>query len=813
MKQLLLAFLFFAPLSVGGQWYYGTVRDQERNEPLPFAVLKVNNGQYGAVADLMGCFSFQLSEPVTELTAAYMGFEPQTLLRPKPNDSLRIRLAAAPNQLAVLVFKPPYDKIRTIINRAIANRARNCPERYPEYACSIYYKMVVYAQPSDSAMAALLRDSSKDGQQTLRFLKNQYILMSETYSRRRWKQPQSLQEDVLATRLSGLKKSLFTSFVTDVLPFHAYTDYLTLNGKDYPNPIAPGYAARYEFNLTDEFTQGNDTLWLLSFRPKSSALDALRGTVYISSNGYGIANLIASAYDKNLKRDIRLEQQYQQVGGRWFPKELNYVLEFSLPEQADKPQKKDSAAAKGKPEFTKLLLKGNSRIDSITFSPDPRTAFSKRYPVRLLPGADTRADSVWQKVRPAPLSALERETYRFNDSLGAALHFDRYTPYLEKSVDGRVPIGFLDVDLTRLYRYNRYEGSRLGFGFQTNEKISPYASVGAWYGYGLLDQTAKYGLFAAFSLDRYRDYTITLGYSEDLRDPGRMQISRDLDRNALRVFLLSRADFVRSYSAVATQQLGYWTTEISARAEQLRPMYAYQFLGDSGPTRSFDVREVSVLARYAFGERRIPVMGRYLRGATKYPTAYGRLTTGQLTAQGRNSAYTQALTALSWQKHINRMGNERWLLIAGKSWSDAPLPLSKLFAGNGFRFDQSALYAFGGMLTLYPYDVYTDAFVNAYWRHDFDRRLYRVGASAPNVALQHSLLVGHLSERGAHQWVAFDVPERAYHESGVLLNNLYRQRYFNIYYLTLNAGFFYHWTPQMNLAESGRFVFGFGVDW
>jgi hypothetical protein len=186
--------------------------------------------------------------------------------------------------------------------------------------------------------------------------------------------------------------------------------------------------------------------------------------------------------------------------------------------------------------------------------------------------------------------------------------------------------------------------------------------------------------------------------------------------------------------------------------------------------------------------------------------SYGRLESGNLI-----NNYFQGLAAISWQKHLNRIGNERFLVKAGKSWSDQPLPLSKLFAGNGYRLDKYALYAFGGLLTMYPYDFYSDLFVCAHWRHDFDWKLFRSSYSAPSISLGYNMLWGTMEHPEVHLFVPFRVPDEAYHESGVMINDIIRTTYLNLYYVSLHLGYFYHWAPAADISENGRVVLGFGL--
>ena len=117
-----------------------------------------------------------------------------------------------------------------------------------------------------------------------------------------------------------------------------------------------------------------------------------------------------------------------------------------------------------------------------------------------------------------------------------------------------------------------------------------------------------------------------------------------------------------------------------------------------------------------------------------------------------------------------------------------------------------------------PYQYYTDRFVSVIYRHDFDWKLYKFQvpdtkfSSAPNICLQYNMLYGTLADRAAQQLVSFSVPDNAYHEGGLLINNLVRVRYGNLYYLTLNAGYFYHFTNTFDAANNGRVVIGAGIE-
>jgi hypothetical protein len=657
-------------IAIGQQLTSGCIYDSRSKEAIPFATIKFGDSGQGMVAGLDGKFVLpsELAMPgMSYVEISSLGYQSKKVSLPLQN--FNVYLLPDTNSLREVVIKPSRDKVRRIIKAAIARKQANNPDNYDWYSCHVYYKMLADITVPDS----LLDDTGKESRQIKEFLRSQHLLLSETYSIRTWGRPQKLQEDVFSTRFSGFKKSMFASLVTDVVPFHCYSDYLTLNGKDYHNPISRGFEQYYSFSLNDELIQGSDTVWMLGFRPRGHNANDLTGTVFINSNGFAISHIIAKANDTMLKMNVRIEQEYMQVPGpdsesRWFPRNLNYIIDWDQ-------QSKKSAST--------IHMKGTSFIDSISWLEAKDFHFDKAHTIRLRTNADTQLNM----VRPMSLDAKEQRTYKVIDSLGAKFHSDEIMSYISKLPEGKIPTGIFDFNLNRLFAYNYYENLRLGIGAQTNEKLVRWLSVGGWAGYGFNDKEWKYGAFAEVYADKYKEFVFKAGYSKDINDPGRVSLSPDLDKNYLNSYLLRRVDEVQTYYATVKKKVGYWNAMLEARQQVIIPQYKYSLLSDGSGHNQFNTREASLGLRYAFAERTAPLFGTYISLGSKYPIWYARVTAGILQSGNMNTNYTQALTAIAWQKHINRIGNEHLLLEAGKSWSNEPLPLSKLFAGNGAKYD------------------------------------------------------------------------------------------------------------------------------
>ncbi len=87
-------------------------------------------------------------------------------------------------------------------------------------------------------------------------------------------------------------------------------------------------------------------------------------------------------------------------------------------------------------------------------------------------------------------------------------------------VSGYYPIGFFDVDLKYLIKYNNYESFRLGFGGITNDRLSELFKVHGYIAYGFKDDEYKYGLGGNIRLSASSKTWVGLDYIKDIQEIG-----------------------------------------------------------------------------------------------------------------------------------------------------------------------------------------------------------------------------------------------------------------------------------------------------
>lgn len=811
MKYIFLFILSFLSLVVFGQGpIKGIVVDSLSKRALPFATIRFGNQQNAIITGIDGHFSLSSAITPGKLTISYVGYVSKSTSIEQIKWQDTIYLVRARGILNEVVILPQTEKIKRILNTTIRNKNFNNPELYDAYQCYVYYKMhvdLVFSElsKSDSLPPKEKSDTLPGGKvignlpnsdSSLRDrLKNSHLVFSETYSKRSYKRPLQLQEDIIASRFSGLKKTYFTNLVTDVLPFHVYSDYISLNGKDYVNPVAKGWQQRYHFNLVDEINSNGDTIFILTFRPKKNVVfNSLKGTVYINSNGYAISHFISSTGDSTEDRETRIEQIYSRVDGKWFPKELNYDLIL----------KKYPSPRMG------VKLNGHSVIDSVSFRKSNPRDFDKARPVRLVDSVDLHNDSDWQRLRPDSITGKEINTYHFMDSLAQKVNLEGVVHAFGMLAIGRLGIGFIDLDLTRLVAYNTFEGTRLGIGGLTNDKISKYYSIGGWFGYGFTDKAWKYGGSATVFPGGNKDNWVGFSFQDNYQSVGNVNIHSDLDKNWLRGWLLAEVDRFKEYSLTVHTQRGYWEIELNGKNQYLESLYNNNFEVSGKNLTTYSVNEGSIGIKYAYAQLRVPLFGYYFPYTTKYPIAYFKFSAGNIASTGYSANYIRSLAGITFAKHLNRWGNDNFRLEGGfiHTFQDQALSRSFLLAGRGFKSDQINYFAFGGFLTMHPYDYFSDRYISFMYKHDFDKCFWHLSFSQPFISVIHNMMFGGLTipDKLANAGIA--TPATGYQESGILINQILQYNYLHIGNIYLNTGPFFHWTSSFDLRKNAIWVVG-----
>jgi hypothetical protein len=814
MRFFLLTVILLLGLSASAQRQLrGVVADSLTKQVLPFATLQLGAQRASMILELKGQYNITVPDSITSITISYVGHRQKQLLVADLKEWDTIFLVPVTGQMNEVVIRSQTDRIRKIINSAVRRKDDHNPDHYDQYECQIYYKMVIDILPfgdppkdstkrkerkprnAEEERKMHIRDSLDEVARQAFMGPHKHLMFSETVSRRWYQRPHQMQETILASKFSGLKKTYFSNKVTDVLPFHVYRDYINLNGREYINPIARGWQKRYRFFIEDEIISGNDTVFILSFGPESkAAFNFLTGLVYINSNGYAISHFIA-ATDTSQDRSIQFEQKYQYIDGKWFPRELNYDVNY----------KKTPTA------YTQFNWNGHSVIDSVSFK-QKAYSFNKSQTVVMHDSVDLRSASDWERFRRDSITVKEANTYHFMDSVSERHHIEKLVSASGKIAIGRWPVGNFDLDLNRLVAKNQFEGFRLGAGLYTNEILSKYYSIGGWAGYGFDDHTWKYGGSGTIYFKGNRDNYLDLSYEKNYRNPGQVQIHPEMAANGLRYWVLGLVDLFEGYKLTLNLRKNYMQFRPEVSRQEVKPLYADGFLVGGKQINSFKHSEASFGFRYAYGEKRFPAFGRYLPVLSKYPVAYTRVSGGRISSGDYRTNYIQALAGVTWKVRTIRWGYDIFRLEGGmvRSLNNQPLPRSFLLAGNGIKINGLNYYSERGFSTMQPFDFYSDRYLAFFYKHDFDKFLWDLKWSKPYLSLAHNMALGSLGSESRLANTGIHSYSNGYHESGILVNQLLR-RNVRVGDVGLTGGYFYPWSTLPVQVKNGTWVFSINV--
>jgi hypothetical protein len=771
---LVCALLLLASRGMGQYTVTGRVTDAQNGSPLAFANIIFNHSQStGTTADIDGRFVIRSKQPLRHLTCSFIGYETVDMkLDTIPGGAIHIRLRPSDLSLTEVAVTAGENPAHRIIRQAIANKPLNNPENITSFKYTSYNKTIYDFKRRDTLNTDSILIKSA------RVFGSGHLMMMESVTERKFIAPDLSNETVLGTKVSGFRRPAFAALATDLQPFSFYKDIIPLFDAHYVNPLSGGSLARYRFTLQDTLYQDMDTVFIISFEPRARNFDGLTGVLYINTNRYAIQNVVAEPFEKGLI-DIRIQQLYTFVSGQcWFPQQLNYEIIIRRYAESN----------------VGISANGKSYISNVELMPALRRRDFEAISTIMDPQAADRDSLFWQQHRVKALDQPETVTYRVMDSIGSENKFDLLQDITGKISRNRLPIGFMDIDLSKTLVYNKFEGLRAGLGLYTNEKLIKWLSLGGYFGYGTKDRQWKYGGDATFLLSRKKEADFTASYASTLIEPG---ISRFVyvpnNYYDMRNYMTFRMDHVvQSGVQLRTRMFKYLRLTLGGSHAQVTPQYAYSFAADDTTSiTSYTNCSLSAGMRFWFREKFVESLGQYVSTGSNYPVLDLVYSRGVRGFYGSRFDYNKMIVRLEYTRIFKIIGITRCRVEGGMV--DRPLPYGLLFTGHGANDRDFPLFIRNYFQTAQLYEFLSDRYVNVFFSHNFDGYLFKHKGRKTPVTLHQSMGWGMLSQPASHQDVNFTVPLKGFFESGIQVDNILRANYQNIAYLGLGAGVFYRY--------------------
>lgn len=791
---VLVLLLFTGALKAQVQTYQGLIRDADTYEPLVFVSVQRQGTTEGSFSDLDGKFSIAAQAGDT-LRFRYVGYQELLVVLPTSTE-LSVRMTATGVALQEVVVRPTENPAWRIIRAARAARKQHDPQQMPGYTYDAYHKTVLAVDTliDGTAQAGKLKTKkSSPKRDSLRrraialqerrrdlFLNEMHLWVTETSSQHAFRAPYQHKEIVLATQ-SSIPND-FTGGINPInfQPFGFYQEVIRMEITDqnYVNPLSRGTFNHYDFYLADTIVHASDTTFIIEFQPlPNKYFTALKGVLYINTDGYALEHVIAEPADPQQTLQFVLQQESQRVAGTWFPKVLQADLFFQV-----------GAGAM----LIEYGFRNRSVLTSVDLKPPP-VSFFNHYLKENLSDGNTLTDS----LRVFPLNDREANTYTYWDSLPelrpAYRVLNAYSGLVRIVSSGLLTSKRVDLVVPDLLTINAYEGTRLGLGLKTSPGWWQWGSVYAYGGYGIQDQDWKYGTALEFKLYPQRDLKLRLNYQKDLIAPGGVAYLSSVNNPwsdwSARSLILERLDQQERWRAdLIYRPHGSWQLNFFGQHEQRTLTYTYAF-GEAPLTDAtqYEVQEVGTRLRWAPRERLIKMDQ---VEAILYPVfPILDLTLAQLTSPDFNA---QRITArLQHEQRWKYLGMTEINIELG--WLSKPLPYPYLFQapGNG----GNSISGGGLFNTAGTTEFAQEKFAYLFLTHRFGTLLGKIKTPyfRPELRLMQQIGWGKLSANTQHQGVGFQDMHQGFLESGAGLDNILRLPYFKALYFGLGASVWYRW--------------------
>ena len=825
-KVLLFAlFLMFCFDSIAQQHIVtGVVRDKKTNDPVPFANVFVDNSNIGTITDISGNFTLAVNPENKRLHIKFMGYDDAYADIPADGRKIVVKMKASVFQLKDVVVRPGINPANRIIQAAIDNKKNNDFQKQNSYSYTSYNRGVIeFAHDEETSMRQTAKkfisknDTVRDSFEIFvdEIIDSTYLFFTESVSEYKYKNPDRVSENVIATRTAGTENPIFSVILTQMQSNSFYSSNFNILGIPYINPIRKGTFRRYYFIIQDTSYSGNDTIFGILFYPKpNKEFNSMKGKVFINTNGYAIQSIVAEPVmvlntfndldfsaiaDKkdttmqntdsaalavsvntlstgmSEKSDglvFRVRHLYAcDSQGRWYPDFQHFELGIRMSKKND----------------VLLRFSTTNKINDFTFNPKLKRREFSDVTLNIDEEAVTNDTAVWNRYRPA-ITEKEKNTFILYDSIKEIVREESpftltgLIDWLMQLSTGRIKIKQFAIDINKIFKYNGYEHSRWGLGLEWN--VTKWMRPSGYFGYGVKDKEWKYGGALDFFFDHYKNYNLSFFYRRDLEMAASTKFYNYslLDINGNYEYAMEH--FSKVQQAGVRLSMPLWRHVYGAASltySRETPMYdsngIFYARNLIEPMPYSDFADIGLNLTYAKIDKiRLPKYEFSLGTTSSYPIINIRYTRGINLFDAKQS-YNRLL--VEYLQNIQCQHYGYLSLFSQLGYVDGDVPYSRLFAtvGTGNMW----YYFRNSFMTLHPHQFVSDKFANLCVSFSFAQPFWKFKYSKPKPFLQLNSIIGTSSQKLTCDNMPVLAPEKGILEPCVAINDL-------LIYSTLTCG-------------------------
>lgn len=792
MKKIFILLLSFGYLSIFSQSKV-IVRNSGDQSPISNATVSCNSKIIGRT-DGSGTSVFKTKCKKVEISAK--GFQNDDIVVDKVMEVFLMKADPNVENIQAIVLEDKSDpRALEILRKVNENYNENSPKSLESYAFKSYEKISLdFDEDSIKAYNAYIANridslkkipqlpmkatKKKDSLESVNLMKlvgGSKIFLWERASQNLYSKKYGEKINILDNKVAGLKEPIY-----ELMAFRS-------NRNQIPKEVREENRNLYRFFLTDSIEIEGRENYVIRFRQvdykQSPKQRKFNGYLYVDKASYALKKIESNS---KIKSEGSITSIWKPIENKWFLVKENYKLKMGSA-SFDTDDKKDKKRTKEEKDSEKKHIKKFGSYAFVTAdyfdfktSIEEKPEDFKGYTISVKNSDGNEID----QYRTENLTDREQATYTKIDSLSAKYKLSQKAKALTGLLKGKVRLGMLDFDLSKVIGYNKNEHIRLGAGVKLNEKFNRYISPDAYFAYGIYDKDFKYGVGVDVRTTLEKNSFFRAEYFDDVMAAGRF--SENLWNFRMKIMnsgvalnnnvFFGYKGFKVSYENDFTNAL---TINIATKRTQEESKFNYNFkeLGSR-----FDITSSTITLKYSPNSKNIMTpTGKYTY-EQNLPEFYLNYEQGYK-ALGGDLQFSR-FDALFVQNFKTKLGLTGVRLYGGLVTGDAPIwknfTLNGLGNGNGgLNFN---LTSYLGFATMEGGKYYNDKFLGAYLTHRLPWYFKSFGKNVSSFDVIYRGTIGDMKNPEFHQF-DFKKLDHLYNELGLEWNNFLSSQF--------NLGFFY----------------------
>lgn len=670
----------------------------------------------------------------------------------------------------------------------------------PDFSYTFYEKSIISANP-DSISASIdtvfknkrktkfIIDSSS--YKFKKIITKQHIYQTEKVSKISIEKGKK-KETIIGLKMAGLKQPVYELLGQEFMPFDLSKKQLKILQFTFQNPFSTDGALKYKFEIIDTIIKPNGNEIVLQFELKKSIKkNKLKGVAIVDLKTNAITKI---TFLINSIINVKAETIFGSFNTEksWFPVSQNILVTKGKGKQnidflGETIQFDNLPNTSKKYDYSNdLYVKIYRDYSNYNFT---QLQNRQRYQIQIDKSAIKKNTSFFSTISNDTLDKRSQNTYQTLDSLVTATKIEKKIYFGKKLINGQIPFGWFDFRARDIFKYNSYEGFRLGLGIATNDRFSPYYKLFSYGAYGTRDGIFKSQLGSAFRISNNSDSWISGSFTDDIIEFADLTLIADSKKFKLydpRPFNLSTFYNHQSYELTFESKfISKIETNFKISRSRINPLFDYDFIAPNKSYKIYNLTLATLSLEWSPNSKFLQAPQEILEVEKGFPKIILQVSHAIPNVLSENIEFTKIDARVYQEKKYLSGQKTTFLLQGGISLGNAPL--SHLYSVAPNNLDREAILSritFANKTsfeTMYFNEFFSDRYSLFQMKHYFNK--FQISKSIkPILILGSKVAFGGFTHPENHQGIAFKTMEKGFFESGFELQNIFKGFGLSTYY-------------------------------